>query len=350
MRKGVSELTSQRVNFPGAEQTNRLCAMNGKRRWSVCWSMRIGCLTPWVSREQGASHLVSRACSARALDPLVMLLCHLRSQLALETNSDRDRNALRRIRLLRARARERLNEVVAWCRARRLPNEVLVRLERFRETVFARRVQQFARSSLPRIRDTLSGHDDVPFVLKLLNKRGQLLLWKFVLVKRIDRASELCECARLGLSTLLEVRNNLRVPVFGRFCLCDLRRGRLGGTVRALETALLIQENLDLLFQRHATEQRVERFAAGNTVVVAVAAAVFAGHEMFNARIRTGQRLRTEEAQPALSKEQPFDGLGWHASASNAAAKVRAHFARVVLERLVMFRVHVDVPQCSQNL
>src|SRR5690606_38862918 len=88
----------------------------------------------------------------------------------------------------------------------------------------------------------------------------------------------------------------------------------LSSPVRTLELAALIEDNLELLLQRHAAKKRVQCFATRDAVVVAVAATVCTGHEMLNACVGFRQWLLAEEARLPLRKHQSVDWTCRHGS------------------------------------
>jgi len=94
------------------------------------------------------------------------------------------------------------------------------------------------------------------------------------------------------------------------------RRSRWTAIVRALELTLLVEHHLELLFERHASEKRIDGLAASDAVFIFVAPAVGAGEKMLNTGLRLWQRLLAEEAKPTLREHEAVEGRRGH-KASN---------------------------------
>jgi len=75
---------------------------------------------------------------------------------------------------------------------------------------------------------------------------------------------------------------------------------------------LLVQNELNLLLQRHAPKQSIQCLAAGHAVLVAVAATVGARNEMLYACLTLRELPFAEEAQPALGKHQSIERFRRH--------------------------------------
>ena len=71
---------------------------------------------------------------------------------------------------------------------------------------------------------------------------------------------------------------------------------------RTPERAFLIENNLNFLFERLTSEQRIELLAARDAVVLAVASAVGRGDQVLDACCGRFEWLAAEEALAALSK------------------------------------------------
>jgi hypothetical protein len=86
-------------------------------------------------------------------------------------------------------------------------------------------------------------------------------------------------------------------------------------TVRTLEVASLIQNDAEFLLETHATEHSVERFAAGNTVLVMITPTVGRSHKVLDAGIGRRQYVVAEEASTSLGEQQSFNRFCWHSGA-----------------------------------
>ncbi|MBX7133820.1 MAG: hypothetical protein K1X67_14195 [Fimbriimonadaceae bacterium] len=149
---------------------------------------------------------------------------------------------------------------------------------------------------LYRIGDLVLRHCDFAQGLQPLQQSLQFGLGNAFREKGCDRALQRFEGTRLRISALLQVGDDEIDLVFPGLCGgSSYRLGlrlRIGfgsaGSVGALELTFLIEDDLEFLFQRHAAEQRVDRLAAGDAVVVGVASAIGTGDEVFNAGLAPG--------------------------------------------------------------
>jgi hypothetical protein len=69
---------------------------------------------------------------------------------------------------------------------------------------------------------------------------------------------------------------------------------------------------LNLLLERHASQESIHRFAADDAIVVIVATTLCARDKVLDARIRFRKRILAEEAQVSLREHQPVKRSGRH--------------------------------------
>jgi hypothetical protein len=73
--------------------------------------------------------------------------------------------------------------------------------------------------------------------------------------------------------------------------------------VRTAEWASLAKDDLELLFQWLASQERIERLTAGHQIFVGIRATICLRKEMLDARIGLRQRALAKEAVTTLLKK-----------------------------------------------
>lgn len=136
-----------------------------------------------------------------------------------------------------------------------------------------------------------------------------------LLEHRIYRIAQCRDFARSRGASLLKISNyQTKFIVYRqRRPSCFSRRDQLRacGAIRALELTSLVQHYLKLLLKGFVSEQGVERLAARDAILFAVAPTIGTCQQMLDAGVRDEQRLFAKEAQPSLKEHESVELLHW---------------------------------------